>query len=64
MPSLKDLMNEHERTIIERSLQEHKGNRSRTAEALGISRRGLLNKLKSHGLVATRNEHKTSQVNT
>jgi len=54
MSLLKDLMNQHEKSIIEKYLDENDGNRSRTAAALGISRRGLLNKLKAHGLVKVR----------
>lgn len=54
MSLLKELIHEHEKSIIERYLKENAGNRSRTAAALGISRRGLLNKLKAHGLVVPR----------
>jgi transcriptional regulator with PAS, ATPase and Fis domain len=39
-----------ERTEIGRALAEHAGNRSRAAEALGLSRQGFLNKLARHGL--------------
>jgi two-component system response regulator HydG/two-component system response regulator AtoC len=48
MPLLKQLMNEHEKTLIEKYLLENSGNRSRTAAILGISRRGLLNKIRAH----------------
>lgn len=50
MSLLKQLMNEHEKALIERYLLENNGNRSRTAAILGISRRGLLNKIKAHGI--------------
>jgi DNA-binding NtrC family response regulator len=39
-----------ERAMIQASLREHGGNRSRTATALGISRRTLFTKMKTHGL--------------
>lgn len=39
-----------ERAMIQASLTEHNGNRSRTASALGISRRTLFTKMKTHGL--------------
>jgi DNA-binding NtrC family response regulator len=54
MSLLKDLIQDHEKSIIERYLKENDGNRSHTAAALGISRRGLLNKLKAHGLVESK----------
>lgn len=54
MSLLKDLINDHEKSIIERYLKENDGNRSRTAAMLGISRRGLLNKLKAHGLAVAK----------
>ena len=39
-----------ERRVIGQALEIMGGNRTRTAEALGISRRALLNKIKAHGL--------------
>jgi DNA-binding NtrC family response regulator len=39
-----------ERSEITRALAEHQGNRSHAAEALGLSRQGLLNKLARYGL--------------
>jgi DNA-binding NtrC family response regulator len=39
-----------ERTLIKEALEECRGNRTRTAEKLGLSRRGLLNKIKRYGL--------------
>lgn len=50
MSLLKELMHVHEKQLLERHLTAHNGNRSRTAAALGISRRGLLNKIKEHGI--------------
>jgi DNA-binding NtrC family response regulator len=50
MSLLKELMHVHEKQLLEQHLTAHNGNRSRTAIALGISRRGLLNKLKEHGI--------------
>ncbi len=39
-----------ERTMIEASLRQHRGNRRRAAEQLGISERTLYRKLKAYGL--------------
>lgn len=39
-----------EREVIEKALQQHGGNRTLTAEALGISRKTLFNKMKKYGL--------------
>jgi DNA-binding NtrC family response regulator len=39
-----------ERREIEAALSRHEGNRSRTADALGLSRQGLLNKMARYGL--------------
>lgn len=41
-----------ERLVLENALQAHQGHRSRTAEALGISRRALQYKLTKHGLTS------------
>lgn len=54
MSLLKDLMHVHEKQLLEQHLTAHGGNRSRTAAALGISRRGLLNKIKEHGITIPR----------
>jgi two-component system, NtrC family, response regulator AtoC len=43
-------MEEVERRHIERMVLHHKGNRSRAAEALGIARATLINKIKKYGL--------------
>lgn len=45
---LKRLIREYEKTVVEKFLLENGGNRTRTAEVLGISRRSLQNKLKLH----------------
>jgi DNA-binding NtrC family response regulator len=52
MNYLKDQLRQYEREIIIKNLAENDGNRSRTAQVLGISRRGLLNKLNSLGITA------------
>jgi transcriptional regulator with PAS, ATPase and Fis domain len=41
----------HERCAVERALEEAKQCRSRAAQALGISRVTLYNKMKKYGLV-------------
>jgi DNA-binding NtrC family response regulator len=41
---------ELERHHIERALRHFRGNRTRTARALGISRATLINKIRSYGL--------------
>jgi DNA-binding NtrC family response regulator len=43
-------MREVEREYILKTLQEMKGNKTRTAEVLGISVRGLRDKLKEYGV--------------
>ena len=43
-------MNEIEKEIIERCLQQFKGNRRKTASALDISERTLYRKIKEYGL--------------
>ena len=39
-----------ERDVILRTLEAHQGNKTATAEALGISRRSIYNKLAEYGL--------------
>ena len=39
-----------EREIISRALREHRGNVTHTAEALGLSRKGLQLKMKEYGI--------------
>ncbi len=47
---LKDKIEALERREIERALDQFHGNRTQTAEALGLSRQGLLNKMNRYGL--------------
>jgi Nif-specific regulatory protein len=47
---LKDMMEEVERFLILQCLREHDGNKTRAAEALGITREGLHKKLARFGL--------------
>jgi two-component system response regulator AtoC len=44
------LLRSAERELIEKALEEHGGNRTRAAEALGISRRTIIYKIKEYGL--------------
>jgi DNA-binding NtrC family response regulator len=39
-----------ERAAIEATLNRHRGSRTATAEALGINRKTLFNKMRSYGL--------------
>ena len=48
--ALKEVTEQTERIIIEKTLHVHKNNRTRTAQALGISRRALINKIQAYGL--------------
>ena len=43
-------LHESEKALIARALEETGGNRTHAADLLGLSRRGLLNKIKRHGL--------------
>ena len=47
---LKDMMEEVERFLLMQALKEHGGNKTRTAEALGITREGLHKKLAKFGM--------------
>ncbi len=47
---LKDMMEEVERFLLIQALREHNGNKTRTAETLGITREGLHKKLAKFGL--------------
>jgi Nif-specific regulatory protein len=47
---LKDQMEEVERWLLTEALREHGGNKTKTAEALGITREGLHKKLGKYGL--------------
>lgn len=48
--ALAEAVEQVERRMIVDSLQQHRGNRTKAAESLGLSRRGLLNKIKRYGL--------------
>jgi len=48
--ALKEVTEATERIIIGRVLKEHGGNRTHTAEALGLSRRALITKVQAYGL--------------
>jgi len=48
--SLKDIMGRLEARVIARHLQRHNGNQTRTADALGVSRRSLVEKLGRYNL--------------
>ncbi|KPK70459.1 hypothetical protein AMJ82_03310, partial [candidate division TA06 bacterium SM23_40] len=48
--TLVDALQELEREMIERSLTKHGGNKTRAAIELGVSRQGLLKKLKRYGM--------------
>ncbi len=54
--SLKDIMGRLEARVIARHLQRHNGNQTRTADALGVSRRSLVEKLGRYNLRASRCE--------
>ena len=49
-PARLPTLEESEKALILRALAETEGNRTHAAEALGLSRRGLLNKIKRYGL--------------
>ncbi|HMB71520.1 MAG TPA: sigma-54 dependent transcriptional regulator, partial [bacterium] len=50
--SLQDYVEEIERELVTRALRKTEGNRSRAAKLLGISRRGLLNKIGRYAIDA------------
>ena len=47
---LKELVVQLERQLIEETLEKNQGNHTRTAEALGLSRQGLLKKMHRYGI--------------
>jgi two-component system nitrogen regulation response regulator NtrX len=49
-PSLQEARTAYERDYILRTLEEHQGNVSRTAEALGLERSHLYRKMRSLGI--------------
>jgi Nif-specific regulatory protein len=48
--TLKDMMEEVERWLLQQALREHGGNKTKTAETLGITREGLHKKLAKFGM--------------
>jgi Nif-specific regulatory protein len=48
--TLKDMMEEVERWLLTEALREHQGNKTKTAETLGITREGLHKKLAKYGM--------------
>jgi transcriptional regulator with GAF, ATPase, and Fis domain len=48
--TLKDMMEEIERWLLQEALREHGGNKTKTAETLGITREGLHKKLAKYGM--------------
>jgi Nif-specific regulatory protein len=48
--TLKDMMEEVERWLLQEALREHQGNKTKTAETLGITREGLHKKLSKYGM--------------
>jgi Nif-specific regulatory protein len=48
--TLKDMMEEVERWLLTEALRQHGGNKTRTAETLGITREGLHKKLAKYGM--------------
>ncbi|HMK66146.1 MAG TPA: sigma-54 dependent transcriptional regulator [Thermodesulfobacteriota bacterium] len=47
--TVQEITERMERTMVKKALEECHGNRTRAAQKLGISRRGLLNKIKRYG---------------
>ncbi len=47
---LTEAVKELERNMVAEALKKHSGNRTKAAESLGLSRRGLLNKIERYGL--------------
>jgi DNA-binding NtrC family response regulator len=48
--SVQAVTDQMERSLVQKALEEFNGNRTRAAEKLGLSRRGLLNKIRRFGL--------------
>jgi two-component system response regulator HupR/HoxA len=48
--TLKDQVESLERHLVESTLQRHRWNQSKAADALGLSRVGLANKIRRYGL--------------
>jgi two-component system response regulator AtoC len=52
--SLRDILHRAEKEVISRMLRAHEGNRLKTAQTLGISRRALFYKIDEYNLVASK----------
>jgi transcriptional regulator with GAF, ATPase, and Fis domain len=48
--TLKDMIEEVERWLLQEALRDHQGNKTKTAETLGITREGLHKKLSKYGM--------------
>jgi DNA-binding NtrC family response regulator len=48
--TVQEITERMERAMVKEALEEFRGNRTRAAQKLGVSRRGLLNKIKRYGL--------------
>ena len=48
--SLKEMVEELEKSVLVQVLKKHEGNKTRIAKELGLSRNGLMKKMKRYGL--------------
>ena len=48
--SLKEMVETLEKSVLVKKIREHQGNKTRVAEALGLSRNGLMKKMRRYGL--------------
>ena len=48
--SLKEMVEELEKSVLVRILEKHGGNKTKVAKELGLSRNGLMKKMKRYGL--------------
>jgi two-component system NtrC family response regulator len=48
--SLKEMVETLEKSVLVEKLREHRGNKTRVAKALGLSRNGLMKKMQRYGL--------------
>ena len=48
--TLKQMVETLEKSVLSETIKNQKGNKTRIAEALGLSRNGLMKKLKRYGL--------------
>ena len=48
--TLNEMVESLEKTVLSEAIKTHGGNKTRIAEALGLSRNGLTKKLKRYGL--------------